>query len=510
MVTIPAKLLKKMPKPIWKKEKVSTILKLSLTLMVGISPFVKRIISFEKYYLCKSKSCEVKVEKMLENNHLPFKTPKLSQLQNYLYRYKQDLIAQNYPEVKAFLTEVCQKTFHEGLAEDEMFYLHSEFKDGKPAIIFSSKALLKNLIKQASIQPMFIHLDCTFKLIDLGLPLMVIGTENINHNFRPIAFFMTWSESTKYVKLLLAKLSIFYQEKFNFEFRPLYIMTDNSDAFIAGCRHSFTHEYVHMGCHFHIAKRMKDKTQGGELKDHKGHIFFGVKCLKNSCSVTFFHNTWKIVSQYWKQKNVPQKFIDSFETEYIKKNVQWHYGSSFPGKSRTNNSLESGNNILKKFFNRRAHNIKEFLGKMREFITEWSTGIKTAFPIQFEYKKEILKAGEDLARDIKFVYFEEESNLLYSLRKGICSSEDEIAVALEQMQNRPLLPKSIDELFVGWCNFRTLNKLDLSCDCCEYFKYKYCKHLIALNIKEGRIANPVLEKKKTPGRKAKISAALKR
>lgn len=37
-----------------------------------------------------------------------------------------------------------------------------------------------------------------------------------------------------------------------------------------------------------------------------------------------------------------------FEAEYIKKNVQWHYGSSFPGQSRTNNSLESGGDGGKK------------------------------------------------------------------------------------------------------------------------------------------------------------------
>jgi len=280
------------------------------------------------------------------------------------------MIAKNYPEVQTYLTELCQKSYHESLAEDELFYIHSEFKNGEVSLLFSSKALLKNLIKPSNVQSMFVHIDCTFKLVDLGLPLMIISTETLNHSFRPVAFCLTWAESIDYVMLLLSKLSYFYKEKFNFSFCPLFVMSDNADAFITGCKSSFAHEFIHLSCHFHITKRLKDKTQGGELKQHKVQIFFGVKCLKNPATLPIFKNTWTLVSKYWKENNLPEKFINTFESEYIKKTPQWHYGASFPGKSRTNNSLESGNNVLKTFFNRKAVNIREFLGKMRKFIEE--------------------------------------------------------------------------------------------------------------------------------------------
>jgi len=144
------------------------------------------------------------------------------------------------------------------------FFIYSHFQEGTVSILFSSKNLLNNYTKQSQILPPFIHIDSTFKLIDLGLPLIIVSTETLNHNFRQIAFYVSWAESTEQVKLMLTKLSEFYQEKLNTEFKPKYIMTDNSDALIAGCK-KFTHEYIHMGCHFHIYKRMKEKTQNNKL-----------------------------------------------------------------------------------------------------------------------------------------------------------------------------------------------------------------------------------------------------
>jgi len=50
----------------------------------------------------------------------------------------------------------------------------------------------------------------------------------------------------------------------------------------------------------------------------------------------------------------------------------------------------------------------------------------------------------------------------------------------------------------------------MSCDCCDYYKYKYCKHIIALNLQNGRLTDPEIEKKKKRGRKSKITKALQR
>ena len=141
-----------------------------------------------------------------------------------------------------------------------------------------------------------------------------------------------------------------------------------------------------------------------------------------------------IISNYWKDNAVPKSFIDTFEKEYIKKNVQWHYGAAFAGKSRTNNSLESGNNVLKLFFNRKQHNLKEFFGKMREFVQQWSTSEKTSFPYQVNYSTHSLKEAKERAKQENFLKVIETPHLLYYPRKGI--STNTLTLALQKLRKR--------------------------------------------------------------------------
>lgn len=110
----------------------------------------------------------MKINKLCENNRLLVQLPSIEQLRNYIYRYRENLIAQNYPEVKQFLTDIVKKNYHSDLQIDEMFFIYSNLKDGEVSILFSSKALIENLLKQQTLQPSFIHVDATYKLTDLG------------------------------------------------------------------------------------------------------------------------------------------------------------------------------------------------------------------------------------------------------------------------------------------------------------------------------------------------------
>lgn len=112
-----------------------------LFIFLGILSFVKHIIILEKLYICKPVNCKSKLEKLLSNNHLDIQIPSLSQLRNFLYRYREKLIAENYPEVKMFLTEICQKTYSLELKDDELFFISSQFENEKVSILFSTRTL---------------------------------------------------------------------------------------------------------------------------------------------------------------------------------------------------------------------------------------------------------------------------------------------------------------------------------------------------------------------------------
>ncbi len=469
---------------------------------------MKQIISLEKLYLCKPKTCQIKLETLLKNNHILLKVPSIQQLTNYCYKHRSKLIAESYPQIKQYLTEICEKSYSEELKEDEMFYIYSSFQSGDVSILFSTPMLIKNLIKQAQLQPAFIHLDGTYKLIDLGLPVLTLATENVDHNFRPVAFLVASGETKQQINLMLSKLYDFLLTHFSFAFLPRYILSDNSDAIIGGCQTAFSHEYTHLLCHFHILKRLKEKTQSKDLKDFKSYIMFGVKMLKNSQTLVIFQHFWTLIRQYWTEKGIPEKFIKNFEIEYIRKKVQWHYGSAFNGKSRSNNSVESGNKVLKDFFNRKPQNLKEFLCKIRDFLREWSTIEKTSFPMRPAYKNKMKIQAKNIAQNETFLKLEQTPQLLYFFRKGIEIKKTQLL--LQKVLTRKLLPKNINELFEGWGIFRTFNVLQNTCDCSDFCKYNYCKHFLAMKILNEELNEPEINSQKKRGRKKQISKALEK
>ena len=64
-----------------------------------------------------------KITNLRENNHISFKIPTSNQLENFIYKYREQLVAENYPEVKQYLTEIVSKTYSASLKMDEMFFI---------------------------------------------------------------------------------------------------------------------------------------------------------------------------------------------------------------------------------------------------------------------------------------------------------------------------------------------------------------------------------------------------
>ena len=482
------------------------------SIFLGLSYFVKFLIENEKFYQLRPKTGLVKLQDVIENNRLPFPIPHIMQLQNYIYKFRAALLVKNYPEMQQFMTELCEKSYSNQLRDDEMFIIFSEFKMSKVSILFSTRALVTNLMRQNQFQDSFIHIDATYKLIDLGLPVITISTETKSHNFRPICFFIAFSESKDQVSLMLREFSSFLKKEFNFDFLPKYIMSDNSDAIISGCKDVFKQEYTHLSCIFHLMKNLKGKCRSKDLKPFQAVIFYGIKCLKNCHTREMFDNTWKLVKDYWIDSKLKVSFIDTFESEYIKKKVSWFNGSAFYGKSRSNNSLESGNKVLKDFFDRKPNTLKGFLVKMKDFLREYSTLDKTEFKDSVQYSAKHLEQSKKILEDAQGVMFEDKNkNLYYFARKGMMKLEKGILlVALEKHMNCIEVPKSIAQHHESKMYFRTVNFDTKTCDCTNFYKYSYCKHILMLKIMKGELADPFIMEKGKPGRKSKFSKALKK
>ena len=120
------------------------------------------------------------------------------------------------------------------------------------------------------------------------------------------------------------------------------MLSDNADCMISGTRKAFSHKVTHITCLYHLKKGIYDKLKKSTMKPYEKTIWYGYKSLKNYSNQQMFNKVWKLIQDLWEERQIPPDSIRTFENEYIKKDVTWFNGCSFSGKSRTNNSLESG------------------------------------------------------------------------------------------------------------------------------------------------------------------------
>ena len=126
------------------RKKAGNILSIQSYNFIGILELLKLIIVLEKLHLSTPKSCKVKLQNIINNNHLSVTLPEIEQFKNYLHRYKEKLFADSYPQIKSYLTEICKKTYSQELTQDEMFFIFSEFKREKSLFFLVLKRCCKS------------------------------------------------------------------------------------------------------------------------------------------------------------------------------------------------------------------------------------------------------------------------------------------------------------------------------------------------------------------------------
>ena len=309
---------------------------------IGFPDVYKWILRFEHLYKEKPKKAQTSLLSFMNNNHLSFPLPSLTQIQSFNWNENIKELRKNYPEVSSFVKEITKVKYSTEIPEDEVFYLENKITEDEVSILFTTKALIANLFKQEESQHSLIHIDSTYKIIDLRFPVVHISTETQNHNYRPVFFYITDSEKIVKIKNMLQVISNFLKETYEYNFHPRYILSDNADNFITACKQHFKENYTHMTCLFHLKKNISEKTRGNSLKAFEKTIWYGFKSIKNCSGIEMKRIVWNLIKNHWEEKGVPDNFIVNFENEYIKKDIHWYNGCSFPGKSRTNNSLESG------------------------------------------------------------------------------------------------------------------------------------------------------------------------
>jgi len=145
---------------------------------------------------------------------------------------------------------------------------------------------------------------------------------------------------------------------------------------------------------------------------------------------------------------------------------------------------------------------------MKDFIREWSTLDKTSFPLQYDYKERTKTEARKVLDKSLFLTIEATPDFIYCLRKRIPETQIE-KIKNDYIQKNPL-PQNMDELYEGWGCLRIININRQTCDCSNFFKYGYCKHIIALKVMSKELDDPIIKPLKKPGRKPKMTKALQK
>jgi len=323
------------------------------------------------------------------------------QVKRYCYHQKVKYYKQNLKNTVADLRELLKTyTYNANINDEDMFILSQELDLSKFNVIFSSRALLVNAINQEhKVQsksfngfiPSFFHLDGTYKLVDSGFVTLVLGTENILHQFRPIAFAIVAHEDQAAYNKLLKEVKKFLQDNFNFNYSPKYALMDGARSSYNATVQVFGKDMKIILCWFHLLKairnhiyQLKDAADKKYLRENWPFVCYGLGLLAKTRTHNDFLDLWKIMKENWNDElQLPEDFLKYIETEYIKSNLIWNQ-STFIGKSRSNNSLESFNNQLKMtYFEAKKFDLISFFRIAKSMVRDFSRDL-TSFPKTIE------------------------------------------------------------------------------------------------------------------------------
>ena len=128
-------------------------------------------------------------------------------------------------------------------------------------------------------------------------------------------------------------------------------------------------------------------------------ICYGLGLLAKTRSIQQFFDVWLIIEENWKNElQIPDDFLKYIHDQYIKSKFTWNQ-STFQGKSRTNNSIESFNNQLKQvYFEHKRFDIISFFTVAKQMVKDFSIDM-VSFPTVLEIPLSEWRIGLSLSKN---------------------------------------------------------------------------------------------------------------
>ena len=192
-------------------------------------------------------------------------------------------------------------------------------------------------------------IDGTFKVNNLGYPLICLVTQDVNHRIYPIAFAPASVESGATISFVLQAVSRVYSQVYKKILKTKYFMSDCAPyIFTASKQVPGISQAKHLNCFFHLKENLRKKAlaEHGVKKEDRKTILDHIDVMHKTITKEQFDKYWLLFKKkYFHYKN----FTNYFEKTYINSLTnKWHYYDVEQNVMLTNNVCESLNAMIKR------------------------------------------------------------------------------------------------------------------------------------------------------------------
>jgi hypothetical protein len=451
-----------------------------------------------------------------------------AQVTNYLYQLKQ----LKYGSTKISLGELeswCIKNSnipesddasyvagHKMIYDDDSDDSENEDDDDKGSkfrVFITTKRLLKIAAKAKTI-----HADATYKLVWEGMPVMIVGTSDMDRHFHPFGISVCSNETTSDFTFIFQSI-VDSANNLNEIVKPETLVSDASPAIRNAYLNVFGESQTLIMCWAHM-RRCVTKHLNLVDDEYKDNVIDDIENLQLAQNSEIFQKAMELFNKKWNQKK-QKRFVDYMNEMWFNTHQNWYEGVKEKTPS-TNNCLESFNLVIKKedtlrerlplprFFslclesvykwsNHYVNGLKQYINSPTINLKDWTSGYQWA-------KSNKIVTSQGLVNSI--VYYCPPNDEVKVTNEEIINTKEKNWRSFEQFKKRAFsvwiveLPKEATQWQEGRCT------------CPSFFKKYICKHIIGLAIRLKYVKPPPNAKdcpinhKRRRGRPNKSSKAL--
>ena len=218
--------------------------------------------------------------------------------------------------------------------------------------------------------------DATYKLIQHGYPVLVVGTTDRDKKFHPFGVAMCCNETEDAFKFIFKSIKDCVQEIYQYDYQPTILVADAAEAITNGFTSVFLELLFRVMCWFQMKKAFGDhETFTSINQPHKENIRQDICTLQLCESKDIFDAAYQLFKKKWttmKDGGI-KDFLIYFDKTWIQQHPGWYEGFA-PGVPSTNNALESNNGKIKdQATYRTKHSLGRFLEIVqKDMIERWS------------------------------------------------------------------------------------------------------------------------------------------